>query len=89
MRSTANNFNFNKPSPIKIRPKFIWAIAVFIFTLCANIAAGSWVASAYKADYDNRLKAVENNVRNLSEVPARLSSIEGKMDVILNNVLRK
>jgi len=74
--------NFQRPrKPIEVKFTHLFYFAAFLFTLLANIAVGSWRASAYKTDYDDRLKVLELNV---SDVPERLSSIEGKMDVILN-----
>lgn len=83
-KSATQNFNNYRPNPpVKINPKFVWSALVFVVTLCANIGAGAWVASAYKADYDNRLKNAEKGVADLSNVSDRLSNMEGKMDTIL------
>lgn len=73
---------------MKIEIKSIWMVIGFITTLCINVATGAWIASAHNTEYSDRLSTLEKNTNDLSDVRVRLSRIEGKMDVLLNNVLK-
>lgn len=79
--------NLKRPcKPIEIKLSTIKAALWVIIISLANLVAFVWGASAYKADYDHRLESAESSITSLEEVPARLSSIEGKVDVILDMV---
>lgn len=88
MKSAPLNFR-RPPNPIKLEPSIIWKGLGFALTILASAGGAIWITSAYKADYDTRLARVERDVAGFQSVPSRLSSIEGKVDVILNNILRK
>lgn len=79
-------FNFKRPKkPFEIRFIHLFYFGAFLFTLFANITAGTWVASAYKTEVDLRVGTLEKKIEGL---PEKLSSMEGKIDVILNNILK-
>jgi len=59
--------NLGRPiKSVEIKPPFVWGAILFIITLCANVAAGSWIAATTKVSYDNRLENVESAVKDMS-----------------------
>lgn len=72
---------------IKLKSSTLKTIIVIISTTIGSLVAFVWGASAYKADYDNRLTRAEENIKNiqivLPEIRDNVSTIKGNVQTIL------